>query len=145
MKATTCDLASIGSRIRCARENFGFIRPGFSEKFGVSVRTLENNERGRNEPGASLFLPFAALGVNTNWLLTGEGQMLLADMKPAKSYAIDFQCLQKSIQAVEEGLSGSSKRFDPLKKAELILAVYDLFQEPSVSKENVLKLVRLAA
>lgn len=145
MKATTYDLVGIGARIRCARENFGFTRPVFSEKFGVSVRTLENNEHGRNEPGASLFLPFVALGVSANWLLTGEGQMLVADIKPEQSYAIDFQCLKKSVQAVEEGLSGSTRRIDPAKKAELILAVYDLFQEPSVSKENVLKLVRLAA
>jgi hypothetical protein len=33
----------------------------------------------------------------------------------------------------------------PDKKAELVIAVYDLFGESSVSKERVLKLVKLAA
>jgi transcriptional regulator with XRE-family HTH domain len=80
MKASTCDLASLGARIRAAREAAGLSRPAFVEKFGGSVRTLENNEGGRNEPGACLIASFASLGINTAWLLTGEGPMLLADL-----------------------------------------------------------------
>lgn len=82
MKASGCELVSLGVRIRTAREAFGLSRPSFVEKFGGSVRTLENNEAGRNEPGACLIGAFAVLGINANWLLTGEGPMLLADLVP---------------------------------------------------------------
>lgn len=77
MKASTCDLAALGERMKEAREAVGLTRPSFVEKFGGSVRTLENNEGGRNEPGSSLIGAFTSLGINANWLLTGEGEMLL--------------------------------------------------------------------
>ncbi len=82
MKASTCDLMGIGERIRSAREALGLTRPAFVEKYGGSVRTLENNEAGRNEAGACLIAVYAANGINVNWLLTGEGPMLLADLIP---------------------------------------------------------------
>ena len=80
VKASTINLAELGARMKLARETIGLSRPLFVEKFGGSVRTLENNEAGRNEPGACLFDAFVANGINANWLLTGEGPMLLADL-----------------------------------------------------------------
>lgn len=73
-------LTEIGSRMREAREASGLSRPSFTAKFGGTVRTLENNEAGRNEPGAGMVSSFISLGINANWLLTGEGSMLLADL-----------------------------------------------------------------
>lgn len=135
----------ITGRLKAARNALNMSQTDASLSTGIPVGTLREYEQGPSLPGFKAMQGFVKIGINANWLLTGEGQMLVADMKPEQSYAIDFQCLKKSVQAVEEGLSGSTRRIDPAKKAELILAVYDLFQEPSVSKENVLKLVRLAA
>ena len=80
VKASTCDLVALGERLRAAREALGLSRPAFVEKFGGSVRTIENNEGGRNEPGACLIGVLAANGINANWLLTGEGPMLIAEL-----------------------------------------------------------------
>ena len=44
-----------------------------------------------------------------------------------------------------EGLAAAKRTMATDKKAELVLAVYDLLEEPSVTKERVLKLVKLAA
>lgn len=85
VKASTCDLAALGERLKAAREALALSRPAFAEKFGGSVRTLENNEAGRNEAGACLIGIYAANGINTNWLLTGDGPMLLADLTPKPS------------------------------------------------------------
>lgn len=66
-----------------ARKALGLTRPAFVEKFGgFSVRTIENNESGRNEPGALLIGVLATNGINANWLLTGDGPMRVADLKP---------------------------------------------------------------
>lgn len=78
--STTKKLAEIGARMKDAREASGLSRPSFATKFGGTVRTLENNEGGRNEPGAGMISAFVSLGINANWLLTGEGPMLLADL-----------------------------------------------------------------
>lgn len=83
VKASTYDLVALGGRIKAAREKLALSRPAFVEKFGGSVRTLENNEAGRNEPGAGLFWALASCGINTNWLLAGEGPMLIADLVEA--------------------------------------------------------------
>jgi transcriptional regulator with XRE-family HTH domain len=74
------NLVEIGRRMKSARESVGLSRPAFATKYGCSVRTLENNEAGRNEPGVGIVLSFYSLGINANWLLTGEGPMLLADL-----------------------------------------------------------------
>lgn len=80
VKASTCDLVALGGRLKAAREALKLSRPAFVEKFGGSVRTLENNEAGRNEPGAWLFFALASNGINANWLLNNEGPMLMADL-----------------------------------------------------------------
>lgn len=84
--ATTCDLVEIGKRMKAAREALGLSRPAFATKSGCSVRTLENNEKGANEAGVGLMSAFLLAGINTNWLLTGDGEMLL---KAAPAAAVD--------------------------------------------------------
>ena len=68
--------------MKLAREALDLSRPAFATKSGCSVRTLENNEKGANEPGACLVAAFLAAGINANWLLTGDGPMLLKDLEP---------------------------------------------------------------
>lgn len=76
----TVDLVAIGNRMRAARESLGLSRPAFVAKFDglLTLRTLENNENGRNEAGIGLITLFAGLGVNAEWILTGEGEMFNA-------------------------------------------------------------------
>lgn len=108
MKASTLDLPAMAARIKAAREACGLSRPEFSEKFGCSIRTLENNEWGKNEPSAWLFKALRSLGVNANWLLTGEGPMLLGNLVAEElnrglpthgpTPAINIDCLAAIIQ-----------------------------------------------
>lgn len=111
--------------MRTAREALGLSRPEFATKCGYTVRTLENNEKGSNEPGACLIAAFLSLGINANWLLTGEGEMLLKDMAPKPAPApepvkINIKALAASIQAMhklakpgesEEALASKAARF----------------------------------
>lgn len=48
--------------------------------FGVPSRTYQDYERGLKAPGAGAVEAFVRAGINANWLLTGEGPMLLADL-----------------------------------------------------------------
>lgn len=64
--------------------------------------------------------------------------------KPA-SGALDSERLRLAIETVEEGLAATHTTMAPAKKADLVLAVYELFEESGVNKERVLKLVKFAA
>jgi len=145
-EASTQKMFFIGSRMRQAREYFGFSQKEMADKLGVSKRGIQDNETRNRVPGGEVINGFVFLGINANWLLTGEGPMLLADLKKSSvTGALDSERLLMSIQAVEEGLSASRRSMASEKKAELIAAVYELLEEPSVAKERVLKLVKLAA
>lgn len=147
MKATTIKkLSEIGDRMRIAREKLGFSQVKIAELFGCSVRTYQKNETGLNEAGICIIDDFIRLGINANWLLTGEGEMLLVDLRPPVSPAgLDMPRLLLAIEAVEEGLEASNRTMLPDKKAELFLAVYDMMEEPTITKDRVLRLVKLAA
>lgn len=130
--------------MKVARESLGLSRPAFTTKCGgITVRTLENNEGGANEAGAGLIAAFVHLGINANWLLTGEGPMLLIDLA-APAGALDIARLQLAIETVEEGLQATGRNMPPAKKAELALAVYDLYAD-GTAKERILRLVKSAA
>lgn len=61
-----------------------------------------------------------------------------------KQSGIDKDKLQLAIEIIEEALDGSNNTMTPIKKAEMVLAVYDLVAT-GVSKAQVLTLVKLAA
>lgn len=63
----------------------------------------------------------------------------------APAVALDAARLRLAIEAAEEGLAAAGRVMTPDKKAELVLAIYDLLEEPAITKERVLKLVKLAA
>lgn len=86
-------------------------------------------------------------GINANWLLTGEGPMLLADLqaKSAQGQGMDRERLRRALKAMEKGLSAGDATMPPGKKAGLLLACYDMLEEPGVTEEKVINLVRAAA
>lgn len=135
---------SIGGRLKVWREAASLKQAEAASAVGLSGSTYQNYERDVRAPNTEGWEAFVRAGINANWLLTGEGPMLLADLK-ASAGVLDTARLHLALQAVEEGLSEAKRTMAPAKKAELVLAVYDLLQEPSVTTERVLKLVKLAA
>ncbi len=71
---------SIGSALRVWREQSGLSQKDAAAHFGVPSRTYQDYERDLKSPGAGSITAFVRAGINANWLLTGEGPMLLADL-----------------------------------------------------------------
>ena len=71
--------ARIGHRLRLVRLTLGFRRQAeFGEAMGgFSVGQIGQAECGRNLPTGELLLALAGKGINTNYILTGEGQPLV--------------------------------------------------------------------
>lgn len=103
MKAATQKPTFIGGRMRVAREFLGFSQQGLADELGVSKRGIQDNETRNRVPGGDVINGFIHLGINANWLLTGEGPMLLADLapKPAPPPQINVPALS----AIIEGLT----------------------------------------
>ena len=78
----------IAERLRVVRAHLGLKQDEFAAQSCVSIRAYQTYEGGRSLPGAEAIEGFTRLGINANWLLTGEGPMLLADLKaPAEAPA----------------------------------------------------------
>lgn len=68
----------INDRLKLIRETIGLNQASFAELFEVSQRTLSNWETGRNEPSLEVLQKlYLSYRVNLNWLLSGNGQMIL--------------------------------------------------------------------
>lgn len=150
-ESVNLDRHAIGERIKAARNALGITQDGLSHYAGsTSKRGLQDNEKGVSMPGGQMIGALVMARINANWLLTGEGPMLLADPQTQPAQAItppglDMPRFLLAIEAVEEGLEAANRTMTPAKKAELFLAVYDMMEEPTITKERVLKLVKLAA
>lgn len=75
--------------------------------------------------------------------------MLLADLQAPSSLptgTLDPARLRLAIETVEEGLTATRRTMTPDRKAELVTAVYDLFDEDvsEKSRDRVLRLVKSA-
>lgn len=62
----------VGSRLKQIREHLGYTQKDFAKHIGASYRGWQANESG-TMPGGELLLKLTEIGVNINWILTGEG------------------------------------------------------------------------
>ncbi len=149
---------SIGARLKEWRAINSLTQKDASSIFDVSYGVYQKYEYGSSIPGGDAIKAFVREGFNANWLLTGEGEMLLADMQTpqhqdaqsATPLMLDREKIFLAIETVEEGLQITERVMKPNKKAELIMAVYDLLaeqseQQPPIKKETLLRLVKSAA
>jgi len=135
---------TLGDRLRKAAEIVGS-GDALAQKAGIPRSTLETYLTGQADPKASkLALISKATGVNIHWLVTGVTPMLLSELQPRG--ALDAPLLQAAIEGVEEALRATRREMPPEKKAELVLAVYDLYAGAAapLDKVRVLHLVKTA-
>lgn len=97
-----------------------------SEKTGIPLKSISNYCLGISPPKLEPLIQIAkATKVSLDWLATGTESPEKTSGKPDKKE------LLHAIETVEETLSSAKKNIEPLKKAELILAIYDLFTSES--------------
>lgn len=69
-------------RLVAIRLHFGLSIRGMSRHLGLAPAAWHHYEHGIREPSMQSLVKLAQLGVNVNWLLTGEGQMLVNAVPP---------------------------------------------------------------
>lgn len=157
---------SLGARVKDAREKLGLSQHALAIKVGVSLTTIQNYEGGKFPKGEHAVSLARNLGCTIDWLLTGEEPALTPKRtaeEPAragmlragepikktvtKQAALDADLLETVIEVIEEALDDSERELPPAKKAQLVVAIYDLYQdsEKDVDKASVLRLVKSVA
>lgn len=150
----------LGMFIRSVRTEGGF---GSLDRFhalvGVAKSTLAAYEQGKLLPDVDFLARFAKVtGANFNELLRlrlacskDEDARELAGRigEPVQAVAgepLDRDLLREIIEGVEEGLRQAGRTMTPEKKAQLILALYDLYSKERVkpNKDNVIQFVKAA-
>jgi len=63
-------------RIKFMRETLGKTQKEMASLLGIGQRTWQNYEEGVHEPSWKALNGLAGLGINANWLLTGQGEVL---------------------------------------------------------------------
>lgn len=70
---------TIGTRLKVWRKSYSLKQADAARILGLPASTYQNYERDMRAPNAESWEAFLRAGINTNWLLSGSGPMLLAD------------------------------------------------------------------
>lgn len=121
-----------------------------AEAIGGTKRGIQDNELGRALPNSKALTGLCQLGLNVNWLLTGEGPMLLKEMGAAATAegsagAVDEETLEYVIGALEERIAAAGTKPSAKKKAAAIAALYDYVMEGHKGDPKMERFLRLVA
>ena len=85
----------LAKRLKEARSALKLTQAEAAIKFGFPIGSLRKYESGPSEPGSAALAGIVLAGINANWLLTGEGPMLLKDLQevPAPAPRINIDAL----------------------------------------------------
>jgi len=127
----------IGVRLRTFRENERFSQKGLAEAVGGTLRGIQDNESGKSAPNSKVLKALAGRGLNVNWLLTGSGPMLLADLvsRTTETTKIDQGILTHVIETLDEELKRRKQSRSSVKYAEMVGILYDYCLETG-QKDN---------
>jgi transcriptional regulator with XRE-family HTH domain len=135
-------------RLHELRLKLNLTQPQIAEKFHISLPSWKSMEKGPSEPSAPALRCLYDGGVNIIWILTGDGEMLLADQANSQiaPSPIDKELLLYVIEGVETHLSQNKLTLKPDRKALLIQLIYEYCSLDTEAKkpatvERFLKLV----
>lgn len=76
----SCEIMIFHERLKYAREFLGMTQKEVAARCSVSVQMWQAYESGKSVPGGKVLEGLARLGINVNWLLTGEASVALANI-----------------------------------------------------------------
>lgn len=124
----------IGERLKRARRTRRQSQQDFAGGIGMPLPSYRDYEGGKRVPGGEALRRFARAGIDTHWLLTGEypatgGDAEVREARGEYRYTLAAARLRDVITAIETALEETGRRLPPAKKADLIVALYELGAE----------------
>lgn len=124
----------IGERLKRARRSRRQNQMDFAGEIGMPLPSYRDYEGGKRVPGGEALRRFARAGIDTHWLLTGEdraagGGATVREAPGEYRYTLAAARLRDVIAALETALEETGRRPTAAKKADLIVALYELHAE----------------
>jgi len=91
---------------------------------GLPERTYQNYERDVRAPNTEGWEAFVRAGINANWLLTGEGPMLLADLTPPPAKEADPAINAEALAAIMAAVEFTNPKASPPERAAIAAKAY---------------------
>ena len=117
---------TLSERLKAAREHLGKSQKEIAALAGASYRAWQGYENGENQPGAKVIEAVAKLGIDANWLLTGEGLMLRGRQTGVSQHASNNVGIIQSAGAVSGSITqgGGEKLPDDVQELCILLQHY---------------------
>lgn len=141
---------SLTARLKVIRTSLGLTQAQMAARLGYrSYRSWQEFESGNRQPTFEVLEALTKIGFSTDWLLTGEGAMLMAD----KQTGLDEKLLVDALRDVKEEIIRQKVALSPEKEADIVAEIYrDALDEqvsaPTASTEvnhqNVVRFVRFS-
>lgn len=142
---------SVGGRLKDAREALGYTQKGVAEAVGSKLRSWQDYEADRKMPGSQVIAGLVRLGVNANWVLTGEGPMLMTQESLApvdRDTRLDLDLLELVVTATRRQLMLRRIKLEPHIEGKVIRTLYHHFATANSAKPDdstVSNIIELAA
>lgn len=114
---------TLGDRLRIFREHIQLTQAQLAQELQMSKTGLQQNEADKALPGAKFLIALHGRGLNVNWLLSGEGEMLLSD-KPTTSSSDDLQLYVESMEVINFLIEKAGKTATYKQRRALVDALY---------------------
>ncbi|MFZ4540133.1 helix-turn-helix domain-containing protein [Propionivibrio sp.] len=115
---------AVGDRLKKARTELFLTQKELFTLSGIPVPSLQDYEAGKRMPGGDAVSALIRFGINANWLLTGEGPMLLADLEKPEPLPLLNKINEGALAAVIQGYLISYPDAKPERAAGLIASIY---------------------
>lgn len=120
----------IARRLKDTRLALGKSQEAMAVAVGGKLRSWQDYEKGRSIPGGAVLAQLGRLGVNMNWVLTGEGAMFAhlpgaEPPTPIPAAPPDLDMLRDIVRQLAELMEEEGLRPRPDRFADLVVAVYE--------------------
>lgn len=127
MGADSC----ISDRLKEIRLSLEYTQTRMGEAVGGKLRSWQEYESGTRMPGGSVFAGLARLGVNVNWVLTGEGPQMRTAPAPANASdaPISAEVLEDVLKVLRRYQDKRGRHWLPEHEARLAVEIYQYLME----------------
>lgn len=116
---------TIGDRLRFIRSSLKLSRDKFALSLGIARSSLQKYEENQAVPGGNVLKAMCEHGFNTNWILTGQGDMQLASTSRSGQASVDVALLRHVVESVDNSLKKQDKNLDSARRAKLYGFIYE--------------------
>lgn len=119
------------SRLKQVRKFLKLNQADFAKRLGVGTRTYQEYEYGNTELKLSVLAKLKELGININWLIDGEGSMLVS----GSDLDVLDQTSRKLKHVIDDNLK-KQEEIEELKKALLLKLQKNGKDAPHLTRES---------